>query len=184
MKSSLQVFVAVCLLMVQTAFSQTITLSFTGCTNHREYVQLDSVRVENLTRNWTEKLIYPDTVLILDDQTSVSEVTEDVAKCISYPNPFHGTSHVVLTLPQSEQVTLLVYNLEGQRMLEKHVQVEAGESHFEINLNHPQVYFLIVQTSHGKIVQKLINVGHSGGNSIKYSGTQTIMPAKTHKLRS
>ncbi|MBR4453707.1 MAG: T9SS type A sorting domain-containing protein [Bacteroidales bacterium] len=184
MKSSLQVFVAVCLLMVQTAFSQTITLSFTGCTNHREYVQLDSVRVENLTRNWTEKLIYPDTVLILDDQTSVSEVTEDVAKCISYPNPFHGTSRVALTLPQSGQVTLFVYNMQGQQVMEKCVQVEAGESDFEISLDHPQVYFLIVHTVHGKLVQKLINTGHAGGNSIVYMGTQNHMPSKTRKLHS
>ena len=184
MKSSLQVFVAVCLLMVQTAFSQTITLSFTGCTNHREYVQLDSVRVENLTRNWTEKLIYPDTVLILDDQTSVSEVTGDVAKCISYPNPFHGTSRVVLTLPQSGQVTLFVYNMQGQQVMEKCVQVEAGESDFEISLDHPQVYFLIVHTVHGKLVQKLINTGHAGGNSIVYMGTQNHMPSKTRKLHS
>ena len=174
-----------CLMMVQIAFSQTITLNFTGATNHREYVQLDSVRVENINRSWEETLLYPDTILMLIDETGIDEIANNASSCISYPNPFNGTSRIELTLPQEEQLSLRVYNLVGQLVMEKHLQVEAGKSHFEIGLTHPQVYFLVAQTTHGQMVQKLINTGSSGGNDITYKGTfSETAPVKTQKLLS
>ena len=69
--------------------------------------------------------------------------------------------------------------------MEKHLQVEAGKSHFEIGLTHPQVYFLVAQTTHGQMVQKLINTGSSGGNDITYKGTfSETASVKTQKLLS
>ena len=171
--------------MVQIAFSQTITLNFTGATNHREYVQLDSVRVENISRSWEETLVYPDTILMLADETGIDEIANNALSCISYPNPFNGTSHIELTLSQDEQLSLRVYNLVGQLVMEKHLQVEAGKSHFEISLTHPQVYFLVAQTIHGQMVQKLINTGSSGGNDITYKGTfSETASVKIQKLLS
>ena len=185
MKNCLQIWVLVCLMMAQTAFAQNIELTFTGADVAGKYVQLDSVRVENISRSWTETLVYPDTVLTLTDETGVNEAESNASSCISYPNPFNGTSRIVLTLPQDEQLSLRVYNLAGQLVMEKHLPVEAGESHFEVSLNHPQVYFLVAQTTHGRLVQKLINTGHSGTNGIVYRGTNsgTIL-VKTQKLLS
>ena len=37
-------------------FSQEITVRFTGQLNNSEYCRLDSVKVTNLTRNWTETI--------------------------------------------------------------------------------------------------------------------------------
>ncbi len=185
MKNCLQIWVLVCLMMAQTAFAQNIELTFTGADAAGKYVQLDSVRVENISRSWTETLVYPDTVLTLTDETGVNEAESNASSCISYPNPFNGTSRIVLTFPQDEQLSLRVYNLAGQLIMEKHLPVEAGESHFEVTLNHPQVYFLVAQTTHGRLVQKLINTGHSGTNGIVYRGTNSgTISVKTQKLLS
>ena len=185
MKNCLQIWVLACLMMAQTVFAQNIELTFTGANTAGKYVQLDSVRVENISRSWTETLIYPDTVLTLTDETGVNEVEENISSCISYPNPFNGTSRIVLTLPQDEQLSLRVYNLAGQLIMEKHLQAEAGENHFEVSLNHPQVYFFVAQTTHGRLVQKLINTGYSGSNGIVYRGTNSgTISVKTQKLLS
>ena len=183
MKNCLQIWVLVCLMMAQTVFAQNIELTFTGADAAGKYVQLDSVRVENISRSWTETLVYPDTVLTLTDETGVNEV-ENASSCISYPNPFNGTSRIVLTFPQDEQLSLRVYNLAGQLIMEKHLQAEAGENCFEVSLHHPQVYFLAAQTARGRLVQKLINTGCSGDNSIAYIGNQGTSLMKTQKLLS
>ena len=185
MKHSLTLVAVFCLLLAQTAFAQNIELTFTGADAAGKYVRLDSVKVESISRSWAETIVYPDTILTLTDETGVSEVEENISSCISYPNPFNGTSRIVLTLPQDEQLSLRVYNLAGQLVMEKHLPVEAGESHFEVSLNHPQVYFLVAQTTHGRLVQKLINTGHSGTNGIVYRGTNSgTISVKTQKLLS
>ena len=184
MKNILKIMAACCLMLVQTAFAQNINLTFKGSSTDGKYVQLDSVRVENISRSWTESLVYPDTVLTLVDETDVSEVEGNSLKCLSYPNPCNGRTNVMLSMQQEEEISLQVYNLAGQQMMERQVRVVAGENHFEINLNRPQVYFLVVRTAQGQLVQKLINTGSSAGNSITYIGSQEIGAVKTQKLLS
>ncbi len=184
MKKIFRLLAIFCLAMLQTAFAQNINLKFTGSTTDGKYVQLDSVKVENISRNWTETLVYPDTVLTLTDETGIDEMESNSLKCLLYPNPCNGKTNVFLTLAQDETVTMQVYNLAGQCIMEKQVQAEAGENHFEINLDHPQAYFLVAQTAHGRWVQKLINTSHSGDNGIAYIGNQGANVAKTQKLLS
>ena len=175
-------FVAMfCPIMVQTAYAQNINLTFTGLATDGRYVQLDSIRVDNISRNWTEILLYPDTVLTLTDETGVGEVEGSVSNCFSYPNPFHGTTNVFLTMLQSEIVTLQVYSMAGQLIMGKQVQVEAGENRFEISLVCKQTCFLLVRTSHGQLVQKLINTGSSGENNIAYISRLKTAPTKKQK---
>ncbi|MBO7346685.1 MAG: hypothetical protein J6U29_03870, partial [Bacteroidales bacterium] len=90
----------------------------------------------------------------------------------------------MLSMQQEEEISLQVYNLAGQQMMEKQVRVVAGENHFEINLNRPQVYFLVALTTQGQLVQKLINTGSSADNSISYIGSQEMVAVKTQKLLS
>ncbi len=186
MKKSVKLLAVFCLLMAQTAVSQNINLKFKGATTDGKYVQLDSVWVENLNRGWSETLVYPDTIISFSN-TGITELQNASGDgIIAYPNPFYGITSVFLTLLQSEVVTLQVYNLAGQRIMEKSVQVEAGESHFDISLDHPQVCFLVASTIHGRFVQKLINTSSSGDNNIAYIETKTFetLPTKTQKLLS
>ena len=183
-KKILKLLAIFCLAIAQTAFAQNIDLTFTGSTTDGKYVRMDSVRVENISRSWRETLVYPDTMLTLTVETGVNELESNSLKCLSYPNPCNGRTNVFLTLVQEEIVTMQVYNLAGQIIMEKNVKAEAGKNHFEISLNQPQTCFFVVQTSQGKFVQELVNIGNSGNNSIVYIGVQGVIPDKTQKLLS
>ena len=60
-------------LIASTMMGQNINLKFTGTFTNGDYIRLDSVKVENLNSNWTETLVYPDTVLSFN-QTGISGV--------------------------------------------------------------------------------------------------------------
>ena len=143
-----------------TAMSQGITLTFTGARlnpggyQNMLYVQLDSVKVQNINRSWSETLVYPDTVLTFA-QTGIAETQGSAAEITSYPNPFNGTTNVAVTMPQSGEATLQVYNLAGQKVAERSMALAAGNNLFEVRLQNPQVYLLAVTTSQGRSTVKL-----------------------------
>ena len=51
------------------SFAQTVTLTFTGRHAANQYVQLERVVITNLTKGWCETLVWPDTVLTMQDGT-------------------------------------------------------------------------------------------------------------------
>ncbi|MBR4803090.1 MAG: T9SS type A sorting domain-containing protein, partial [Bacteroidales bacterium] len=162
-----------------TAMSQGITLTFTGSRpnpggyQNMLYVQLDSVRVQNITRSWTETLVYPDTVLSFT-QTGIAEAQGSAAEITAYPNPFNGTTNVAVSMPQSGDATLQVYNLAGQKVVERSMALAAGENLFEVRLQNPQVYLLTVITPQGRSTVKLLNRGDGTENSIVHHGTRVV----------
>ena len=136
------------------------------------YVQLDSVKVQNINRSWTETVIYPDTVLTFA-QTGIAEV-QGSAEITSYPNPFNGTTNVAVSMPQSGEATLQVYNLAGQKVAERTMALAAGNNLFELRLQNPQVYLLAVTTPQGRSTVKLLNRGQGAENAIFHHGTSAV----------
>ncbi len=176
-------FILGCLCSIATVSAQTVSLTFTGKDSVNRYVQLNKVVVTNLTKSWQETIYWPDTVLTLTNKTGISDVQEQELGLFSYPNPFNGTSSVLLTIPQSQEVYMAVYNITGQRVMEFSSQLEAGTNHFDIGFQKPQVYFLVVNTIEGRMVQKLVNVGHSGDNYIKFRSTLPLSEEQTSKIQ-
>ncbi len=162
-----------------TAMSQGITLTFTGSRpnpggyQNMLYVQLDSVKVQNINRLWTETLVYPDTVLTFA-QTGIAEAQGSAAEITSYPNPFNGTTNVAVSMPQSGEATLQVYNLAGQKVAERTMALAAGDNLFEVRLQNPQVYLLAVTTPQGRSTIKLLNRGQGAENAIFHHGTSAV----------
>ena len=172
-------FVAFILFMTQGTFSQGITLTFTGSRpnpggyQNMLYVQLDSVKVQNINRSWSETLVYPDTVLTFA-QTGIAETQGSAAEITSYPNPFNGTTNVSVSMPQSGDATLQVYNLAGQKVAERTMALAAGNNLFEVRLQNPQVYLLAVTTPQGRSTVKLLNRGQGAENAIFHHGTSAV----------
>ena len=156
MKKLITAFAALAICFVQTAISQDIRLRFTGATTDSNYVQLDSVIVQNISRSWSETLVYPDTVLTLA-QTGIAEARGLGAELSVYPNPFNGTTNVSVTMPQRDNAVLQVFNLAGQKIVERSLELEAGNNIFEVRLQNPQVYLLAVTTPQGRSSVKLLN---------------------------
>ena len=152
------------------AFSQSITLSFTGQTIRGRYVDMDSIRINNLTQGWTATLVAPDTSCSFDltaikiNSAMPAELSQNV------PNPFHGTTEVSLLLPQPDKVGLQVHDIGGRLFANYNGNLPEGEHRFEISLASPQSYLLSANTSDGTSSIKMVNLGSGGTNSITYIG--------------
>ena len=176
MKKILFLFAMMAAVSSQTAFSQDITLTFTGARTDGAYVVLDSVQVQNITRSWTETVVYPDTVLSFSQSGSgVAEAQGLAAKLSAYPNPFNGATNVSVTMPQSGNATVQVFNLSGQKVVEQAVALETGNNLLEVRLQQPQVHILAVTTPQGRSTIKLINSRQGSENAVLSRGTGVVI---------
>ena len=174
MKKFITILAMMSLVVLPAAMSQNITLKFTGATTSGDYVQLDSVRVQNVSRSWSETLTYPDTVLSFQ-QTSIADAQGIAAELSSYPNPANGVTNLTVAMPRSGEATLQLYNLAGQRVAERTMTLQAGENLFEVRLQNAHVYLLAVTTGHGRSTIKLLNRGAGSENSISFRGSVNVV---------
>ena len=162
------------LAIVPVVVSQNITFRFTGATNGGNYIRLDSVRVQDTNRSWTETLVYPDTVLTLG-QSGILDAQSLVVEMASYPNPFRGATNVTVAMPQRGDATLQVFTLAGQKVSEQTMFLGAGNNLFKVHLKNPQVYLLTVTTPQGRRTIKLLNRGTSSSNCISFQGNGNVV---------
>lgn len=161
------IIIAACTLC---AFAQSITLSFTGQTIRGRYVDMDSIRINNLTQGWTATLVAPDTSCSFDltaikiNSAMAAELSQNV------PNPFHGTTEVRLSLPKPDKVGLQVHDIGGRLFADYNGNLPDGEHRFEISLATPQSYLLSATTSSGTSSVKMVNLGSGGANKISHLG--------------
>ena len=78
------------------------TLRFTASTQGH-YTQLDSVATHSITEQWSETIVYPDTVLALENaQVGLTQATDVELGISSYPNPFGGKTHIGISVAKPE----------------------------------------------------------------------------------
>ena len=171
MKKFITLLAMMTLALVQTAISQNITLSFSGTSTNGIYIRLDTIRVENTTRNWTETIVHPDNRLSFNI-TGINGAESSELELQSYPNPFNGKTTVRMSVPQSGNVILQIYNLAGQKIVETETFLNAGEHKFGITLNNANVNLLTIKTAAGQKTIKLLNYGGSESNAIVYNGME------------
>ncbi len=74
MKKLLFIVIVLCLLC--NIWAQTTkNITFTSVLTDESYINLSSVKVENLTQHWSTELVYPDTVIQLNNVTKIDEGT-------------------------------------------------------------------------------------------------------------
>ena len=158
-------------LMTIAVFSQEITVNFTGLLNDSQYQRLDSVRITDVTRGWTETLVYPDTVIVVNATVNVSDAEMSATGFEqNVPNPFDCHTTVELAIPQNENVRLQLYDASGKQCAELKVVLNEGSHRFEITASKPQTYFLKAMVGAKIYSVRMINVGSCDGDGIKYSG--------------
>ncbi len=85
--------------LIVSAFGQkpTMELTFTA-ENNGQYVPMDSIFIENLTQGGDTTLYAPDTIMVLDYNTSIYENVVIAENTFSvsqnYPNPFNGKTDI------------------------------------------------------------------------------------------
>ena len=175
MKKIFTFFAVMAAVSAHSAFSQDITLTFTGARTDGAYVVLDSVQVQNISRSWTETVVYPDTLLTFPQPvTGIADVQGVAASLAAYPNPFNGATNVAVTLSQSTNATVQVFNLAGQKVVEQTMALQAGNNLLEVRLQEPQVHILAVTTPQGRSTIKLINSRQGSENAVLSRGSGIV----------
>ena len=152
-------------------FSQEFSVNFTGRLNGSQYQRIDSVKITDVTRNWTETLVYPDTVIVVNATVNVSDAEMSaVGFEQNVPNPFDCYTSVELAIPQDENVKLQLLDAAGKQCVELNVALNAGSHRFEITASKPQAYILKAVADAKTYSVRMINVGSCGSDGIKYGG--------------
>jgi len=161
------------------AFSQEITVRFTGQLNGTSYCRLDSVAVTNLTRDWTETIEYPDTIIVLGGTVGIDlniAATQGLGQNI--PNPFDCETRVELSVSQRENVRMQLLDASGKQYAEYSGSLDAGVHTFDISAAAPQTYILNAVVGDKSYSIRMVNMGSGCGSSIKYAGISGSITAK------
>ena len=149
-----------------------VTLRFTGQDQNGQYVRLNTVFVENLTKRWQEVLYYPDTVLNIGG-VGIAEPGLDgqgVRLFQNVPNPFVGVTDFALQLSDASVVQLEIYDLNGRMEASYKGTLDQGMHQFRAWLATPQTYLLNARTGKGVVRIMMVNAGHAGQSRIEYTG--------------
>ena len=142
-----------------------------GRLNGTSYCQLDRVEVTNLTRNWSETLEYPDTIIVLGSSSDASlniAATQGLGQNV--PNPFDCETRVELSLSQREKVRMQLLDASGRQYADYSGSLDAGMHTFDISAASPQTYILSAVVGDKPYSIRMVNVGNGCGSSIRYSG--------------
>jgi uncharacterized protein (TIGR02145 family) len=125
------------------------------------HTPIDSILVENLSRQTSVVLYYPDTVI---DSAPVSVVTlpgngNTMHVSQNYPNPFTGRTSVDVFVPRSDWVTLRVFDISGRLLASHESQLEPGMHHFEFHSSDRQHYLLSVSSNRFHEQRLMIQLG-------------------------
>ncbi|MBR3947758.1 MAG: hypothetical protein IKJ56_11790, partial [Bacteroidales bacterium] len=153
------------------AFSQEITLSFIGQLNNSEYCPMDSVVVTNVTRNWTESVVYPDTIIVVGGTVGNNlNIVTNMGLEQNVPNPFDCETRVELAVLHREDVRMQLLDVAGHVCAEYTGSLNEGVHVFDISAANPQTYILNAIIGNRSYSIRMVNVGSGCGCSIKYSG--------------
>ena len=162
--------------MAAMAFGQGgAVVTFTGRDADGHYVCPDSIVVENLTRQWTETMYWPDTVLTLNVGTGIDNPTMAGGIRVS-PNPFDGEALVEVSVLEAGEVQMQVTDMLGRVCAQYVNRLPSGSHTFLVTLSRPQVCVLTVKTAAGQRSAKLENAGWGGTDRIAYMGMTDNRP--------
>ncbi|MBO4615150.1 MAG: hypothetical protein J5709_08540 [Bacteroidales bacterium] len=170
--------VALLLAFSVSAISQEVTVSFTGHLNNTGYCRIDSVAITDLTRNWSETIVYPDTMIVLSTLNGLAMEAAEEGLGQNTPNPFDCETRVELSLSQSENVRMQLLDVFGKIYAEYSGNLNAGAHTFDISAASPQTYVLNAVVGSRSYSIRMVNTGNGCGSSIKYAGGSDGIRAK------
>ena len=162
-----KVMAIIFLLMAFMPIKAQTTLTFIGKDDNGQPVQLDSVRVTNLSRGWTEVLDASDLTLYMTN-SGVNQHETQTVLTQNVPNPFCGVTDFSVHLKRSEKVNVAVFTLAGEKVAAFSRKLDVGSHTFRIHLSKPQAYLLSVQTGTETSSIKMVNTGNGGFDKIQY----------------
>lgn len=165
-------------LLVSTVYcyaQNSVTLVFSGQDQHGSHVRMNGLTIQNLSRNWQETLLFPDTIYTLEIGTGVEDIQQSNEMKVM-PNPFEGHTRVNVFSAEDEEAKVLIVDMNGRKHAQYTGRIASGDNYFDITLTTPQTYILSIQTKSGTRSLKMVNAGHGGTDRISYAGNnpQTV----------
>lgn len=154
--------------------AQDAEISFVGRNLKADsYIQISRVEITNLTRNWTEALTYPDTVLTLTISTGIKDNDNKSTWGLEQntPNPFHYNTSVHLSLNEKGAVNFELTDISGKKILSQTFSsLQPGTHQFNIRVATLGVYLLTASQNGQKSSVKMIQQGEGASTQITYAG--------------
>ncbi len=165
-------------------FSQaSITVRFSGQLDGSAYQRIDSVKVTDISKGWTETVYYPDTIAILRQTNSLGTITSyNNALYQNAPNPFDCTTTAELAISSQSAVNIQLLDVNGRIITTYNGTLNAGVHKFEISAEKPQTYLLNAKAGTKSYSIRMVNVGNGCGNAIRYIGESQDITAKLECL--
>ena len=149
--------------------AETVQLSFSGVTTEGRYCLLDSVKIENLTQNWSYTLDCSiDTTYdlpVAQVPTGIDNVamSEDDGGLLSVSQNFAVGNTVVSINPiDNGIVRMRVMDMVGRVIIEHAEYLTAGQHHYILQLSTPQTYMISVVTDSEHASAKILNMSSNG----------------------
>lgn len=155
------------LLAMFAAAQRNITVTFKAENSDGTYQRLDSVMITDETQGWSQTLVYPDITMTLDYEDGIDEPLSTGGLSHNFPNPFAGSTEMVLSLEKDEQTCIRIVGMDGKILVERNISLPQGEHQINVSLDKPQLALIHVTTAHHSYTIKLLNIGEGGSNSIE-----------------
>ena len=147
--------------------AQTATLTFTGKDANGHWVRFHHVIIINQTKNWSETVAWPDTMLTIENGTGIVETVHapSLQLAQNHPNPFNGTTDVFLTAADAGTMTLEIADVNGRVVIpamDISTIVRANNhspQQFRITLAAAGTYVLTVRQNGKTASIKMVNNG-------------------------
>lgn len=165
--------IILCTVCGKSTSAQQQMVKFTGRDRTNQYrIKLDRVEIFNLDQLWEEVLYYPDTTLLLGTVgIEDHELNSGLQLMQNVPNPFNGATEFALTMLETGDVQLEIYDITGKLVEGKRFSnLEAGTHLFRAILSSPQTYLLSAKANDSHITIKMVNEGYAAENSIQHLG--------------
>ncbi len=158
------------------AFAQTATLTFTGRDATDRWVRLHHVVITNQNQNWSETVAWPDTVLTIENGTGIYDVETCHGASLqlspNQPNPFNGTTDVLLAATDAGAVTLEIADAYGRVVeTQNFASLPIGIHQFRITLSATGTYVMTARQNGKTASIKMVNNGGGNGNGVEYMGS-------------
>lgn len=170
MKKVLSFFVL--LVSVLSAFSQTLTQTFTGRDGNNDYCQLERVLIINLSKDWQETIYWPDTVMTMHVGTGIEDYAKEGAFALSQnnPNPFSGSTEASLNVAENGEVNVEISDVNGRLIAKAMNALQAGLHKYRVQIADAGVYFMTARQNAQSSTIKMVNNGHGNLNLVEYVG--------------
>lgn len=176
MKKFFKVVGMIALLLTATGLSaQMVTLTFTAMDADTHYVQLSRVEVTNLVRDWQEILYWPDTTLVMQVGTGISDMgasrTTSLQLSQNNPNPFKGYTEVDLAVVESGNVVMEITDLNGRVVgTADFPALQSGVNRFRVSLTNAGTYVLNARQNSRTSSVKMVCTDGGGATMIESRG--------------